>query len=172
AKQIIEEAEKKAEKITLKAEEEAKKLLEENRLAYKKEIEATKAERERLKSIASSLSSLFEAEIRRLSEMMLPIVKVMLKKILEKESDEELILRRIQSVLSKIYDTSTIILKINPADLKIVEHVKDSLPSNIEIQPDPSIEPGGVIVESHLGIMDKTTSFQWKIVEDIIDEIL
>jgi len=172
AELIMEEAKKKAEKIVSEAQEQAKKIVEEARLSYKKELEITKKERERLENIISAIPQLIENEVKRLSEMILPVVKIIVKKILEKEADEELLNRRIESALSKIYDTATITLRVNPNDIQIVNQIKSSFPPNVVVQPDPSVEVGGVIVESHLGIMNKTTAFQWKMAEDIIDEIL
>ena len=172
AKSIVEDAKEKAEKIIADAQEQAKEIVEEARLAYKKEIDATKEERERLRNIIAEIPSSIENEVKRLSDMILPIVKIVVKKVLEKEIDEDLVNRRIQSALSKIYDTATITLKVNPEDIQLVNQIRDSFPPNVEVQPDPSVERGGVIVESRLGIMDKTTNFRWKMVEDIIDEIL
>ncbi len=172
AKLIVEEAKKKAEKIISDAQDQAKKIVEEAKLSYKEELEITKKEKEKLKNIIAATPSLIENEVKKLSDMILPIVKIIIKKILEKEIDEELVNRRVLSALAKIYDTATITLRVNPTDIQIINQIKDSLPQNVEIQPDPSIESGGVVVESRLGIMDKTTTFQWKMVEDIIDEIL
>ncbi len=172
ARLILEEAQRRADEIVKRADEEAKRIIEEAKKAYVKEIEALKEERERLRVVINSIPSKLDAEIEKLTKLVLPVLKVIYRKILEKDIDEELAYRRIKNVLSAIFQTSNIIIKLSPQDLQRVKSSGLQIPEGVILKAEPSLNEGDVIVESDLGIIDKTTDFRWKMIEDIIDEIL
>ncbi len=65
------------------------------------------------------------------------------------------------------------ILRVSPKDSEKLSDVLESLRSQgFEVRIDPDLSEGDVLVETEKGIIDKTTPFRWKMIEDILDEIL
>ena len=62
---------------------------------------------------------------------------------------------------------------MSPKDSEKLSDVLESLRSQgFEVRIDPDLSEGDVLVETEKGIIDKTTPFRWKMIEDILDEIL
>lgn len=169
ASHILEEARKRAQETLARAKEEADKVVEESKKAYSAELESLKEEKSKLQALLGSIPEKLDSAIKSLADEALPVLKVIYKKVLEKDIDEELARRRLESALSRIFETAGITIRLNPAD---VERVKDLVVKGANILPDPGLKEGDVLIETRLGILDKSTAFQWKMIEDIIDEVL
>ncbi len=184
AQKILENARKEADEILKDAQDKAQKILEDAKVkadeivnSSKSEIDARLAEIEDLKSHISSLGKRLDDSLKDLSERLadasLPVFKVIYRKILEKDLDEDLAKRRIESALEKIFHSDGVILKISPRDVERLSGVMDNLKSQgFDVQIDPNLSEGDVLVETKKGVIDKTTSFRWKMIEDVLDEIL
>lgn len=174
AKRIVEKAKEEAESILKKAKNDEKRLLE------KAKSNAERLEKEyieKLKNIDKIVKKFEEnlnKKIDKIVLLILPTLKILFKKILEKAIDEEIVERKIRSVLGKIVSMKKVTVRINPNDISHISNdLKEYFERNgIEMTLDPNIEKGGVIVETELGIIDKTFGFQWKLVEDIIEEVI
>jgi len=174
AKRIVEKAKEEAENILKKAKDDEERLLE------KAKSNAEKLEKEyieKLKNIDKIVKKFEEnlnKKIDKIVLLILPTLRILFKKILEKAIDEEIVERKIRSVLGKIVSMKKVTVRINPNDVSnISSDLREYFEKNgIEMTLDPNIEKGGVVVETELGIIDKTFGFQWKLVEDIIEEVI
>ena len=174
AGEIIEKAKKEAEEILKKAKDQEEELLE------KAKNNAERLEREyiekleKIDKIVKNFEENLNREIDKMVQLILPTLKVLFRKILEKAIDEEIVERKIRSVLGKIASMKRVTVRINPDDVtKISDDLKKYFERNgVEMKLDPNVEKGGIVVETELGIIDKTFGFQWKLVEDIIEEVI
>lgn len=174
AREIVEKAEKEAEEILKKAREQEEELLE------KAKNNAERLEREyiekleKIDKIVKNFEGNLNREIDKVVQLILPTLKVLFRKILEKAIDEEIVERKIRSVLGKIASMKKVTIRVNPDDVsRISDDLKEYFERNgIEMKLDPNVEKGGIVVETELGIIDKTFGFQWKLVEDIIEEVI
>ncbi|HIP92387.1 MAG TPA: flagellar export protein FliJ [Thermotoga sp.] len=182
---LLREAREQAKKIVEKAKEEAENILkkakdDEERLLEKAKSNAEKLEKEYIEKlrnidkIVKKFEENLNKKIDKIVLLILPTLRILFKKILEKAIDEEIVERKIRSVLGKIVSMKNVTVRINPND---ISHISNDLreyfeKNGIEMTLDPNIEKGGVVVETELGIIDKTFGFQWKLVEDIIEEVI
>ena len=174
AGEIIEKAKKEAEEILKKAKDQEKELLERAKNDVEK-LEREYIEKlEKIDKIVKNFEENLNSEIDKMVQLILPTLKVLFRKILEKAIDEEIVERKIRSVLGKIASMKRVTIRINPDDVtKISNDLKEYFERNgIEMKLDPNVEKGGIVVETELGIIDKTFGFQWKLVEDIIEEVI
>ncbi len=183
-KEIIEKAKKEADEILGNAKKEADSILNDARKKYeeleknlKEEYEKKMQEIEEMKRKLVEFESLLRGKldeaIEGLVEKSLPVLKVIYKKVLEKDMDEDLARRRIKSALEKIFETSGVRFKISPEDTSGLEDLISSMKTQgFEVVVDPSLKKGDVIVETSIGLIDKTTEFRWRMIEDALDEIL
>ena len=174
AREIIEKAKKEAEEILKKAKDQEKELLERAKNDVEK-LEREYIEKlEKIDKIVKNFEGNLNREIDKVVQLILPTLKVLFRKILEKAIDEEIVERKIRSVLGKIASMKRVTIRINPDDVsKISDDLKEYFERNgIEMKLDPNVEKGGIVVETELGIIDKTFGFQWKLVEDIIEEVI
>jgi len=174
AGEIIEKAKKEAEEILKKAKDQEKELLERAKNDVEK-LEREYIEKlEKIDKIVKNFEENLNSEIDKMVQLILPTLKVLFRKILEKAIDEEIVERKIRSVLGKIASMKRVTVRINPDDVsRISDDLKKYFERNgIEMKLDPNVEKGGIVVETELGIIDKTFGFQWKLVEDIIEEVI
>ena len=174
AGEIIEKAKKEAEEILKKAKDQEKELLERAKNDVEK-LEREYIEKlEKIDKIVKNFEENLNREIDKMVQLILPTLKVLFRKILEKAIDEEIVERKIRSVLGKIASMKRVTIRINPDDVtKISEDLKEYFERNgVEMKLDPNVEKGGIVVETEIGIIDKTFGFQWKLVEDIIEEVI
>ena len=174
AGEIIEKAKKEAEEILKKAKDQEKELLEKAKNDVEK-LEREYIEKlEKIDKIVKNFEGNLNREIDKVVQLILPTLKVLFRKILEKAIDEEIVERKIRSVLGKIASMKKVTIRVNPDDVsRISDDLKEYFERNgIEMKLDPNVEKGGIVVETELGIIDKTFGFQWKLVEDIIEEVI
>jgi len=174
AREIIEKAKKEAEEILKKAKDQEEELLEKAKNNVEK-LEREYIEKlEKIDKIVKNFEENLNREIDKMVQLILPTLKVLFRKILEKAIDEEIVERKIRSVLGKIASMKRVTIRINPDDVsRISDDLKKYFERNgIEMKLDPNVEKGGIVVETELGIIDKTFGFQWKLVEDIIEEVI
>jgi flagellar assembly protein FliH len=173
AKEIIESAKAEAEKILEDANEKAKNIEESLKKEYAMKIEELEALKVDVLNFKSLLLSKMEEAIEDLIDMALPLMKIIYRKILEKDIDDDLARRRIKSALEKIFETANVRFRISVEDSsKIGDLIQELGSEGMDVVVDPSLKKGDVVVETSLGVIDKTTSFRWKMVEDMIDEVL
>ncbi|AAD35311.1 flagellar export protein FliJ [Thermotoga maritima MSB8] len=169
ARKIIEGARKDAEEILSNASSEAEAL----KLEAKKVLEEAKTMKNDFQKYILALKEKIQKQVNQRIEEILPelldILRILFKKILEKEMDESTVERKLRSALSKVVGIKNVKIRINPEDAKKLDLSEVSKETLI---PDPNVERGGVIVETDFGILDKTFSHQWELVEDIFEEVV
>ncbi|MCD6551787.1 FliH/SctL family protein [Thermotoga sp.] len=169
ARKIVEEAKRKAEEILKNASSKAERL----ELEAKKALEEKRRQKQEFLEYILSLKKQMQTQLQQKVEEILPeiieILKVLFRKILEKEMNESVMERKLRSALSKVTGIENVRIRIHPEDLEKID-LKEL--KGRQVVPDPNVEKGGVIVETEYGVLDKTFSYQWKLVEDIFEEVV
>lgn len=151
------------------ASEEAERL----KLEVERLLEEKRKEKQKFSEYILSLKKQIQMQIHQKLEEILPdiveVLRVLFRKILEKEMDESVVVRKLRSALSKVAGIENVKIKIHPEDLDKVD-LKEL--KGKQVIPDPNVEKGGVILETEYGVLDKTFSYQWKLVEDIFEEVV
>lgn len=112
---------------------------------------------------------------RYLVDISLTVAKKVVKKI--SQTDEELVLRNIKEALKNIKSAVRLSIRVNPEDWGISEKYQDHLRKMIEgieeisILKDPTIERGGCVVETDLGVVDAKISSQLSEIELALEEV-
>ena len=133
-----------------------------------------KGRAEGFKEVASLMESMGET-IRSLSEArdvffqkaekeMIDLIVFTVGEVIEKEvkSDPSIIHNIIRETLKEVTSAQTVTIKLNPADLSLGKELTGELIEKYEkiqgvnFKEDPSIMPGGCLVETNIGMLDAT----------------
>lgn len=193
------EAEKKAEEIIAQAQEKARVVEQEmstKKMEYEQnirsEIESQTVEKilkqseEEIKRLVALLehvthqtinkrNEIIESAHRHLVDISLAVAKKVVKKIAE--HDKELVLRNIKEALGNVKNVVRLTIRVNPSDWEISDkyqsQLKEMLESIEEINflQDPTIEVGGCVVETDLGVIDAKISSQLSEIEMAVKEM-
>ncbi|PLV58975.1 FliH/SctL family protein [Thermotoga sp. KOL6] len=169
AKRIIEEAKKKADSILRSASNEAARMRNEAEKLLQKVKEQKQEFQNYILTLKKRIEDQLSQEIEKAFPEILGVLRILFRKILEKEMDEDTVKRKLKSVLSRVAGIEDVKIRLNPEDVKRLD--SEELKS-AKLIPDPNVEKGGVVVETEFGILDKTFSYQWKLVEDIFEEVV
>lgn len=175
AKKIEEDHQKKANQLLTKAEKEIKnkeeRIKKEWEDRYKTSISA-------LKKVKQQLENFQNEYVEITSEKLKIILKTLIQRILfitMKEHPEEIMMNKIQEMISRVMSLKEIVFKFNPLDVKVIpDEIKKDMEetlSSFEIRQDNSISKGGVIVETNYGTLDGTIENQLEIINDMIEQV-
>lgn len=185
AKKIIEEAEKEKERILEEAKVEAEKLKDEG---YKTGYEIGREEgfkegKEELLSMIERLKSIVYVTLKEREKILvhserqiLNLVLSMVRKIVKKLTMEEerIVIENVKEALALTRGAMKIYIHINPQDLDYTTKHKDEFIKLIEgipevkILEDPTVDKGGVYIETDLGEIDARISTQLEEIEEKI----
>ncbi|MCX7907895.1 MAG: FliH/SctL family protein [Ignavibacteria bacterium] len=129
----------------------------------------------RIDEVIKNLRIEFSNQLEKLKEAIVPISIKIAETILNNEikTNPIVIEKQIEKAL-KIIDNETIFqLRLNPSDLEILKNVGSKLLSDpkleeVETIADPTIEPGGCILETEVGKIDATIQSQLKKIESAL----
>lgn len=82
-----------------------------------------------------------------------------------------------QEALNKVTDKSKVLVRVNPAELKLSQHYAASLQEELkdfkalEIVGDADIERGGCVIETNLGYIDSSISTKFHIIESALRSV-
>lgn len=197
--QIIDEAKRRGEAIVRQAQLDAKKLLEESKIHCQSALE--QAERDGLElgkqkgyeSSQAEMAILILQVRQMLSETIYAREKVLRScegeiatlagKIAERvtqtavTTNPEIIKNQVAHALDKVKDREHIIVRVNPQDLDVVRARRDMFqkllegPKTFEIQGDPKVDRGGVMIETNLGNIDARISTQLQAIHIALSEV-
>ncbi|MBX6423055.1 FliH/SctL family protein [Thermosulfurimonas sp. F29] len=122
-----------------------------------------------LDELLESLKREISGGIFSLDREVLSLLKVMARKFLFKEAlkDETLILRVIREALKEVVEGARIKIRVHPREAEFLKRFdlsalsQKSLPA-LEIVADPSITPGGCLIETNFGLVDATLERRWE----------
>ena len=199
AQAIVAQAQQEAEKIIGAANEKAREIEEEGRSiqeAAKKEAEENgrqagheagyasgKAEVERLiertqqvlERAQDKRSQILAETEQQIVDMVLLITRKVVKVI--SESQRNVVVSNVIQALRKVRAKGNVIIRVNIADLKLTtEHTKDFIriledPKSIQVMEDPTVDPGGCIIETDFGEIDARISSQLSELESRILDV-
>lgn len=92
-------------------------------------------------------------------------------------TNPEVIKSQVAAALERIKDRETIIVRVNPQDLDVVRSRRDIFlkllegPKTFEIQGDPKVDRGGVMIETNLGNVDARITTQMQALVNAFAEV-
>jgi type III secretion protein L len=103
--------------------------------------------------------------LRRMHEKLAAIVTTAVERIVQTESREALYQRALQGVKSLTRGVSTLVLRVSAADYAQASAALAALPAQphgltVDVKVDPTLNPGGCVFESDLGILDASLHTQ------------
>jgi flagellar assembly protein FliH len=192
-KQIIEEAEKKAQEILRRAQAEAKKLIEESKLYcqsafsqaeregfLKGKEEGIAAGREEMaqmmneaRNVLSQVYKEREALLRSVEPEMAKLAIKIAERIIQSEIsiNDDVVVNLIRAALSRVKEREEVILKVSREDYEHVMAKRDVFAQIVEglktldVVVDPAVQRGGCIIETNLGNVDARISTQLAAIE-------
>lgn len=197
--QIIEEAKRRAEAIMRQAQLDAKKLLEESKIHCQNALQQAEKEgfelgqQRGLESSTGEMATLILQVRQMLSDTVYAREKVLRSsagaiadlamKISERvtqtmvTANPEVIKNQVSKALDKVKDREHITVRVNPQDLDVVRARRDMFqkllegPKTFEINGDPKVDRGGVIIETNLGNVDARISTQMQAIHLAMTEV-
>lgn len=102
------------------------------------------------------------------------------RKVLKREIDENpmTILPIVKEALGKVLDQDTIVVRVNPDDIELLEHARRDLQNMIggekqlSIVADPGISPGGCMLDTKCGTVDASIDTQFAAIEQALKDML
>lgn len=180
---ILEEANTKASEIVKRAESEASKILSEAEEKRRKILQEIEAERQRFrKYVAESsqrlatLISNFQKQLDQSREELLKelveVIRVLIEKIAFKSLDEVDFQQKMRKIFSKLSEVKSAKVFLNEKDAdSFPEIVKQCESMGFDVVKSESLEPGEVLVETELGVLDGTRRTVAAMVEKLLEEV-
>ncbi|MGC8765115.1 MAG: flagellar assembly protein FliH [Brevinematia bacterium] len=182
-KKIIEDAENEKKRILDEAVMEARQIKEN---AYKEGYEAGKEDgfnsgKEELLSMIERLKSIIYVTLQERERILvhsehqiLNLVLTMVRKIVKKltHEQENIVIENVKEAISIIRGAMRVYIHVNPQDFEYTTKFKDELIKLIEGMPevkifeDPTVDRGGVYIETDLGEIDARISTQLEEIEE------
>lgn len=185
AEKVIDEAKSTAELIVAEARQEAEKIKAEARREGFEQgrDEGFEAGKEEIVSMTGRLKSIVEVTLKEREKILvhserqiLNLVLSMVRKVVKKLTEEEknVVINNTQEALSIIRGAMKVYIHVNPQDYEYTTRHKDELIRLIEGMPevkffeDPTVDRGGVFIETDLGEVDARVASQLEEIEDKI----
>ncbi len=132
----------------------------------------------RLEQLFKNFSEEIENLGKTIESVVISLAIEIAKKIVKKEieKDEDFVIGQVKDAIKRVIGVERIKLRINPEDEKLIKELKPELlqiadsTRDIIVEPDPSIERGGCIIESELGNVDARISTQFSLIENSLIE--
>ncbi len=133
----------------------------------------------RFDQIAEELNRQYQAQIKELGNIVVPIAVKIAEQIIRKEVqiDKEILLNQIQKSFEEIENEQVFQVRIHPDDYKILEEVKSKLvnPSinleSLQIVADSSVDIGSCIVETSVGRINASFSAQLNKIKEYFENV-
>ena len=128
-----------------------------------------------VKETINKRNEIIDSARRYLVDISMAVAKKVVKKI--SQNDKELVLRNIKEALAGVKNVVHLTIRVNPLDWDISEkyraHLSEIVESLEEINflQDPTIEVGGCVVETDLGVIDARISSQLSEIERALEEV-
>lgn len=146
---------------------EAEKRGEEERFLWQKKFEEDKrGELAKIHDFLVRAEEELKKVILNMDQEIVKIVTKVVEKMLLREvsQDQELLLRLIREALNYIAEGTEINIRVNPKDIEVLESYREIFPSTYRVRllPDETISPGGLFIETKLGVIDATFEKRWE----------
>ncbi len=132
-----------------------------------------------LDQLIKNFYSEIESLGRKIESLVLSLAVEIAKKIVKREIDknDDFVVNQVKEAIKRVVGIEKIKLRVNPEDEKLIRELKPELlqiadsTREIVVEPDPSIERGGCIIESELGNVDARISTQFSQIENEMFEL-
>ncbi len=170
SKRIIEQANREAQNIILKATQEKEAIL---KKAYDDGYQNG------LKNVTELIAQAklsIGQEIALVESEVIKLVIACAKKVVQKELEfyPESIVDIVHNALTAARQQHELFIRVNPKDIEILHENKSILMEalaraiDVDIREDPSIEPGGCIIDTEIGSIDARLSIQFEMLEKLL----
>lgn len=147
-------------------------------MALTEEFRKMEAWVKRIDEVILNLQQEFSLRIRSLKDIIVPIALKISEHIIKSElkTNPAIVEKQVEKSLEVIDNEKVFELRLNPSDVEILKSVGSILLSDpklegVEIVPDPSVEPGGCILETEVGRIDATISSQLKKISNTLNNL-
>ncbi len=130
-----------------------------------------------LDELLLSLKKEFSEAVFSLDREILHLLKLMAQKLLFKEAlrDEALVLRVIREALREVVEGARVVIRVNPREAEFLKNfdLKALSEKNfpvLSLEADPSITPGGCLLETNFGLVDATLERRWEEILKALEE--
>lgn len=133
----------------------------------------------RLEDIIKEALFLRERVLKDSEQQLVSIIMMIAHKVIKEESThrKDVVIKQIESILSKIGSTTEIMIRVNMADLDIVNSSKNEFVSlistlkDIKVLEDSTVDRGGVVIDTKYGTIDARISTQFRKIEQALQEV-
>lgn len=132
-----------------------------------------------LEAIHMELARIRRQDLDRMEHETVRLALTIAKKIIGYESRYgEMVTQVVKTAMRKVADPRNVTLKLNPADIETIRNnrpewlVTEDADVVMRLEADDTIQPGGCIIETHLGDVDARVDSQLKMVEEMLAEQL
>lgn len=147
-------------------------------LAFAEEFKKMENWVKRIDEVIVNLNHEYSTQVFNLKEIIVPIAIKIAKHIIKSElkTNSSIIEKQVRKTLEIIDKEKVFQVKLNPGDVEILKMVgsnllKDPKLEGVEIVADPTIEPGGCIVETETGMIDATVESQLTKIATLLSNI-
>ncbi|MGH7232034.1 MAG: response regulator [Nitrospiraceae bacterium] len=121
-----------------------------------------------LAAVAKQLGEAISSWPRQTEEQVVSLALAIARKVVRQCADEkrDLVVMQAREAVSRVRDNREIHIRVHPRDLAVMEGVRDMLegvcdgPVTFRIEVDPTIAPGGCVVETTTCLVDATLETQ------------
>ncbi|MBF2053960.1 MAG: hypothetical protein IGS03_10930 [Candidatus Sericytochromatia bacterium] len=161
--QLLNEAQQKIVQITQQAEQQG---LEQGRASGQAETRrALQQAQQILQAAQADRERLLQASEGEMVQLVLQIVRKILR--IEPIINEQVLIKVVRAALERLGKQVNVVIRVHPEDLELLHFSLlqlEDLALEIELMPDPAIEPGGCRVVSAAGEIDATLQTQFEAV--------
>ncbi|QJA06858.1 hypothetical protein FVE67_08680 [Thermosulfurimonas marina] len=148
----------------------------EGRARAEKEAQALRArlekeygeKRAQLDQLLASLQEEISRGVLSLDREVLALLKLLVQKLFFREflRDESVILRVVREALREVVEGSRVTVRVHPREARILQEtdlraLSEKTFPEIRVEADPSISPGGCLLETDFGLVDATLERRW-----------
>ncbi len=146
-------------------------------LGAAQEQEKLRAEIDALESVADGIlmerSRILVSSGRDMTQLALEVASRILRRTLT--DDSKVVFRALEDVLTRISEAQRLIIRLNPTEMDVVENQASDLSKlmskdcQMEFRADPSVSPGGCIVDTPELHIDASTDSFWQRLEETLN---
>lgn len=131
---------------------------------------------EKMAESIRDLATLRGRYLHDVEEDALKLAIAIARKVLHRELtvDSEALLGVVKAAFERVDARDVHRVRLNPADVPLVQRFLASagVPPRVEIAPDPSLERGGIVIETTRGLLDASISSQLKEIEQGLTDLV
>ncbi len=172
ADQIINKAQMKAQEIIENAKKESQNILEKAKKDSLMAQNQIKTTIQTVNRIIEEFQKQLKSKIIDISNQLVDVLYILIKKITYREIDKVDYERKIESILTKIIGMNNIKVTMSVDDFKNFSQLVEQFKAlGVEVTKSNTLKSGDVIVDTQIGIIDGTKQYAHEIIEQLLEEV-